>query len=159
MLENLIAKYKKNDVEQVVYQLSYAGKFIIVKGKTLAGSLIIIANTFPYFEDSKKIQKEHLYTHLYRHYLDNPGGRFRIKTLCKVGKSISQYELLKREQMELDKHKKNPLCLNNTTEAYIPLYNPLTYQYAWLDKNPVMNFNRWLNSKERQSYIKRYALK
>jgi len=38
MLDNLIKKYKENDIEQVVYRLTYAGKFIIIKGKTLAGS-------------------------------------------------------------------------------------------------------------------------
>lgn len=159
MLDNLISKYKNNDVTEIVYKLSYAGKFIIVKGKTLAGSLIIISNTFNNYSKNDKIPVNHLYKHLYDHFKSNEGRRFRIKTLAKKGRKISQYNLIKREQMELDKNRFNPLCLNNQLEAYIPIYNQITDMYGWLERSAVMNFKKWLSSKERTAYIKRYSMK
>lgn len=159
MLDNLIKKYRNNDSEEVVYRLTYAGKFIIVKGKTLAGSLIIIANTFQSYSPDNKRFINHLYKHLYDHFKANPYGRFRIKTLAKKSLKINQYYLLKREQMEIDKHRYDKTCLNNQLEAYVPLYNELTGMYGWLDKMAVMNFKKWLSSKERSAYIKRYSKK
>lgn len=159
MLDNLIKKYKDNDVNEVVYKLSYSGKFIIVKGKTLAGSLIIISKTYLQYKQDSKRFTGHLYKHLYDHFKANESGRFRIKTLAKKGRKSSQYDVIKREQMELDRNRYNPLCLNNQLEAYIPLYNPSTDSYGWLDRITVMNFKRWLSSKERIAYVKRYGMK
>lgn len=159
MLENLIKKYRKDDVNGVVYKLSYAGKFLIIKGKTLAGSLIIISNTYNQFNADNKRFKEHLYVHLYNHFKENEGGRFRIKTLAKLNRKTDHYQLIKREQMELDKHRYNKECLNNVIEAYIPLYNDSTGMYGWIPKSAVMNFNKWLISKQRKSYVKRYSKK
>lgn len=159
MLESTISKYKKKDIEGVVYQLSYSGKFIVIKGKTLVGSLIIIANTFNQYNSNSKRFKLHLYRHLYDHFIDNPNGRFRIKVLAKINKKTSHYDLLKREQMELDKNRYNPLCLNNSIEAYIPNYNEETQTFGWLPRHSVMNFQRYLTSKERTRYISRYSKK
>lgn len=159
MLDNLIKKYKNKDVNQVVYRLSYSGKFIIVKGKTLAGSLIIISNTFQQYKEDSKRFTNHLYRHLYDHFKANECGRFRIKTITKKGLKIDQYVLLKREQMELDKNRYNPKCLNNSVEIYIPQFNDSTNMYGWLERSDVMNFKRWLSSKERTAYVKRYGMK
>lgn len=159
MLDNLIKKYKNKDVNQVVYKLSYSGKFIIVKGKTLAGSLIIISNTYQQYKNDSKRFDNHLYKHLYEHFRLNECGRFRIKTIAKKGIKISQYTLLKKEQMELDRNRYNPKCLNNSVETYIPQFNDSTDMYGWLERSDVMNFKRWLSSKERSDYIKRYSKK
>lgn len=158
MLENLIKKYKAKDVHEIVYRLSYAGKFIIIKGRTLAGSLIIIANAYKQYIDDPEDDrwKVHLYKHFYDHYLSNTDSRFRVKTLAKVGGKIDQYQLLKREQMELDKYKRTSECLNNNTGAYIPAYKPATNMYGWIAWTAVMSFKRWLDSKERKAYVKRY---
>lgn len=159
MLDNLIKKYKDNDVEQVVYRLSYAGRFIIIKGATMAGSMIIISNTYKQYRVNRKRFDGHLYKHLFRYFKYNKEkGRFRVKILAKVTPKSDQYQLVKREQMELDKHRYNKLCLNNAVEAYIPLYNDLTGKYGWIEKSAVMNFKRYLRSKERKAYIKRYRL-
>jgi hypothetical protein len=161
MLETLIAKYKdgRKDKKEVVYYLIYDGKFIIVKGRTLCGSLIIIANTWEQFKRGKERFKDHLYTHLYNHYWGKSGLPFKIKIVAKVGPKCSQYELLKREQMELDKHRFNRKCLNNATEVYVPEYKEETGRYGWLEKQAVMSFRRWQNSKQREAYIKRYTVK
>lgn len=157
MLDNLIKKYKYNDIDEVVYRLSYAGKFIIIKGKTLCGSLMFISNTYEFFNPKNKTYKNHLYKHLYNHYRRHPNKRFTIKILTKSSSKVSHYDLLKREQMELDKHRYNKLCLNNAIEPYIPLYNISTDKYGWMDKMAVLNFKKWLSSKSRATYLKKYC--
>lgn len=160
VLEYYISKYREKDVNQIVYQLSYAGKFVIVKGKTLAGSLIIISEGLHHYraDTANKRFENHIYKHFFQHILDNE-GRFRMKTLAKKSKKTDQYDLLKKEQMELDRNRFNPLCLNNAVEAYIPNYNENTGMYGWIEKQAVMSFKRWLNSPQRKAYIKRYTVK
>lgn len=154
-LRYLVEKYKKEDVQFVVYKLTYAGKFIIIKGKTLAGSLIIITDTLNSFSEGNDDRfKGHLYTHLFNHILDRPGGRFRIKIIAEADGDF--YSLLKQEQMLLDQFRYDPDCLNNQTEAYIPVYSERTGIYGWIPKTAVMNFNRWLDSEERRAHAAQY---
>lgn len=153
----LINKYRNNDVAHVLYRLSYAGKFIYIKGKTLAGSLIIIADTLNSFSEGNDGRfKGHLYTHLFNHILDRPDGRFRIKIIAEAGAQGDFYLLLKQEQMLLDEARYNPACLNNQTEAYIPQYSEKTGAYGWIPKVAVMNFKKWLDSAERKGHAAQY---
>lgn len=154
-LRNTISMYADNDVNFVVYKLTYAGKYIIIKGKSLAGSLIILVDTMSSFDKKNKDRfKEHLYTHLYNHILEtNPPGRFRIKIIATAGKKTSFYELLKAEQKELDAARYDQNCLNNQIEAYIPKFNESTGMYGWLPASDVMNFQRWLGSEERKTLL------
>lgn len=156
-LRYLVEKYRKEDVDFVIYKLSYAGKFIIIKGKTLAGSLIIITDTLNSFSEGNDDRfKGHLYTHLFNHILDRPGGRFRVKIIATVGKDGDYYSFLKQEQMLLDEYRYSPDCLNNQTEVYIPKYSEKTGMYGWIPKTAVMNFNRWLSSEERRAHAAQY---
>jgi hypothetical protein len=166
MLDNLIKKYgnkdgKPNpkDIHELVYKLSYAGKFIIIKANTLGGSLKTISDTFEQFSRMNPRFDKHLYRNLYSHYIKHPGMRFRIKVLAKVGPKTTQYQVLKREQMELDKAKYDPQNLNNTDHAYIPEYKPATDTFGWLTKATVAKFKAWEMSKARAAYIKRYRAK
>lgn len=156
MLDNLIKRYKDDDVEEVVYKLTYAGKYIIIKGRTLAGSLIIISNTFKQYRADSNRFKGHLYKHLYDHYKKRKKGRFRVKVIAYIGPDTDHYQLLKAEQMELDAGRYNSCCLNNVLEAYIPLYDETTATYGWLPRPSVMNFKRWLSSPERKAHAKQY---
>lgn len=156
-LRYLIEKCKSADMKFVVYKLSYAGKYIIIKGKTMAGSLIIIADTLNSFSEGNDSRfKGHLYSHLFNHILDRPGGRFRIKVIACAEESEDFYNLLKQEQVAIDQARYDPTCLNNQTEAYIPLYSEKTGMYGWIPKSAVMNFNRWLESQERKDLAGRY---
>jgi len=162
MLDYLISKYKdgRKDKAEIVYKLSYCGRFVIIKGKTLCGSLIIINNAFKQYDRDKKRFAGHLYRHLFDHYQANEGvGRFRIKTLARVNFKTTLYQVLKREQMELDKHRYDPRCINNQVEIYIPQFNEETGLYGWIDKGAVLNYRRWFGSKERKLYIKQYGPK
>lgn len=169
MLDHLISKYPNEDPKDpknryrithagIVFKLSYAGKFIIVKGFSISGSLFHIDKTFKYYSPDEKRFEGNLYKHFFDHYAANKGvSRFRIKTLAKVTPKVTLYQVLKREQMELDKYRYDPRCLNNNVEVYIPVYNEVKDAYGWIDKVTVGHFHRWLNSKERKAYIKRYS--
>jgi hypothetical protein len=157
MLDNLIKKYKHNDIQEVVYKLTFAGKFIIVKGKTLCGSLMIIADTFDYFTKNKQKYENHLYINLYNHYIRHRNMRFTIKVLAKKDAKTTQYNIIKREQMELDKAFGTQPCLNSNKEAYLPHYRPITGGFGWIERHAGMNFKKWLTSKERAVYQKRYC--
>jgi hypothetical protein len=157
MLDNMKAKFHYNDVNELVYKLSFAKKFIIVKGKTLYGSLSIIADTFDYFTRHKDKYKNHLYVNLYNHYIRHRHMRFTVRILAKKDAKTSHFDLLKREQMELDKNKNNDACLNNTKNAYIPIYNDHNGNFGWLEGKDVFKFMEWLESKERKTYLRKYC--
>lgn len=161
ILETLIEKYEsKPDVHGVVYKLSYAGKYVIIKGYTLTGSLKIINNAYKQYDPKNERFYAHLYGHLFNHLFKTEDlGRFRIKTFAKLNSKIGQYQLLKREQMELDKARYDTNCLNNNIEAYIPNYNKITHSFGWIHTSAVANFKKYLQSNERASYLKRYSKK
>jgi hypothetical protein len=157
LLRYQVEKYKENDMQFVVYKLSYNGKYIYIKGKTLAGSLIILTDTLNSFSEGNNARFEgHLYSHLFNHILDRPGGRFRVDVIATAEVDGDFYSLLKQEQMLLDAARYDVNCLNNQTEAYIPNYSDKTGMYGWLPKMAVMNFNRWLTSQERKDYASQY---
>ncbi len=151
-----IEKFRCSDVEHVLYKLSYAGKYIYIKGKSLAGSLIILVDTLNSFNPKSERFKGHLYTHLYAHLLDSVPGKVRINIITTAADEDSFYLLLKNEQLCLDEGRYDPKCLNNQIEAYIPKYNENTGMYGWIPKNAVMNFNRWLGSADRKSHTDQY---
>lgn len=160
MFEDLIEKYQSKDVQGVVYRLSYAGKYVIVKGNSMAGSLVIMENAYMQYTPEKRRFAVHLYRYWFNHlFLSEDMGRIRIKTLAKLNAKTHQYHLLKREQMELDKARYDTNCLNHAVEAYIPKYNNTTHSFGWLTTSAVANYKKWLNSKEREAYLKRYAKK
>lgn len=148
-LKNIIAKYanKPKQIQHCVYRLSYAGKYIIVKGKTLIGSLNQIQDGYSWYdEDSLKDNVFYLYRHFFSHIKANPKGRFRLKMLSR---STNPYFLLKREQLELDKGRFDSNMMNNSTEAYIPIYREKTGLYGWVSPAHVMNFKKWLKIRDK----------
>lgn len=161
ILEPLIEKYEQQkNIEGIVYKLSYAGRYVIVKGATLLGSLTIINDTYKQYDPKNKRFDAHLYSKWFNHlFLTEDLGRFRIKTLAKLNSKTSQYQLLKREQMELDKARYDTNCLNNNIEAYIPAYRPKTNSFGWINLSAVANFKKYLDSNERKAYLKRYVKK
>lgn len=152
ILQNLIERYKPR-TNHYVYRLSFAGKFIIVKGKTLSGSLYFIQLGYTWFR--KEVEKEDmLYLHFYRHLKRHQGtnSRFRVKVLLS---SKDDYDLLKTEQQALDAYRFDKRCLNNTTEAYIPKYNEEAEMYGWLSKGAVLNWKNYLQSEGRKALLKK----
>lgn len=145
ILQNQIDKYaKKRTINGCVYKLTYGGKYIIVKGKTLAGSLFQVQKGYTWFEDKMDAA---LYAHFYRHILKNPNKNFTVRVLLH---SRNSYNLLKKEQSELDKRRFDCNMLNNSMEAYIPLYKEATATFGWIERVSVMNFQKYLRSPKRK---------
>lgn len=155
-LQHTIAKYQSDDVEFVLYKLSYAGKYLYIKGRSLAGSLVMFVNDLNSFDPDSQRAKGHFYNHFYKHILSVPDGRFRVKVLFSVDYEDEFYKLLKYEQAALDEARYDPSCLNNQMDAYVPKYNESTGMHGWIPKSAVMNFSRWLESDERRDALKQY---
>lgn len=138
-----------------VFRLTYGGKYIIVKGKTVAGSLFLIQKGYGWFSESK-VERDALYLYFYRFIKGNQGKRFSVRIILKTSDTLA---LLKREQDELDKSRFDPNCLNNNIEAYIPRYNEETGMYGWLSQGPVLNFWKYLKSRTRRDQLNSYSRK
>lgn len=154
ILENLIRKFA-DPINHYVYKLTYAGKYIIVKGKTIDGSLYLVEKGWWWFND-KKADEGVLYLHFYRHIKSHKNGRFTVKVILAT---TDQRELLMREQQELDKARYDKKCLNNNTEAYIPAWNENTGKYLWMDKMAVLTLKKYLKSPQRKALLRKYKLK
>lgn len=131
----------------VVFKLRFSGKYVIVSGKSLGGSLYFIQLGYSWYTDGKE-KEDMLYLHLYRHVKAHPKGQARVDILFETS---DQYQLLKMAQEALDKYMYSPKCLNNNVEPYIPLFNEASEKYGWMDKGAVLNFKKLLKAKKRTS--------
>jgi hypothetical protein len=132
-----------------VYRLSFDDKYIIVKCKSHDQSIKTIQKSLNQFMRGSEFQqqKDNLYFYFYDYIRNKQSGTFRIEILIE---DDNAYELLKVEQMELDKGRYNKDCLSNSIEAYIPLFNELTGSYGWISKSAVMLFKKWLKIRNKQ---------
>lgn len=135
-------------VKSCVYKLSFDKKYVIVKCKDHEQSIAVIQKALNQFLRGSEFQRlpHNLYSHFFSYVEKHKEGIFRIEILLE---SDNHYELLKREQFELDRDRMDKKCLNNTTMAYIPQYDEITGLYGWLKKPYVMAFKSWLKSKKK----------
>jgi hypothetical protein len=154
ILQYQIDKYlaKPKAINECVYRLSYGGKYVIVKGKTLTGSLFFIQKGYGWFNE-KMAKSDVLYLHFYRYVRDNPGKKFRVRVLTKTK---NPYYLLKREQQELDKGRYDSNMLNNRMESYMPAYNNVTKMYGWIPELTYASYIRYFNSRKRKALLREY---
>lgn len=136
------------DRESSVVKLFYGKKkFVVVKCKHEFTTLKSIEKQLAAFIRGGKENEGNMYLHLFRYVKDNPGETF--KAVC-VLESESAYQLLKAEQMELDKGRQNPDMLNNNTDAYVPQFNKDTQSYGWITLNEYLNFQKWLKTRKKK---------
>lgn len=130
------------NVEGCVYRLWYAGKYVIVKCKTLLRSVTIANETLQRFlKNTPKGRKPDDYFHnIFEHVLQNP---FQDFTIDIIFTSNSPFELLKTEFLELAKAKSDPLCLNITFEPYIPKFTQVNGKKSWVNRGYYLNFMQW----------------
>lgn len=155
-LSYIVTKYQSQDVLHVLFKLSFGGKYLIIKGRSLAGALVMFVNDFNSFDPGSTRAKNHFYTHMYNHILSADSGRFRVKIISSAEEEDSFYELLKNEQKALDAARYDPNCMNNQMEAYLPKYNESTGMYGWIPRSAGMNFSKWLLSSERKEHAAQY---
>ena len=134
-------------VEKCVCRINYGDKYVISKLKHLNQGLDRIENALNAYIRGGKNNHSGLYYHLFEHVMQNPGLKFKVEVLLE---SENGYELLKKEQTELDLGRKDPNFLNNQTVAYIPEYDPDKEMYGWLTKNEVLNFRKWLKRRPKK---------
>ena len=151
ILQPLIDKYW-NALLPAVIRVTYGGKYVIVKGKTIAGALYFIQLGYTWFR-SDKPGTNNWYEHFYNHIKRNPGKRFSVRVILKTSDIA---ELLKKEQDELDKCRWDSDCLNNNVEAYIPKYNEETQMFGWIEKGVILGFRKHLKSKIRKDRVRAY---
>lgn len=155
------------DIEACVYRLWYSDKYVIAKGKNLAGSIFLIQKGLAYFfagggkvgndsvagikgEGHKEGQgKNTFYFQFYSFIKANAGREWKVEV---VFESDNGYQLLKREQIELAAAIKDKKCLNSNVEAYIPKFRPKTAMYGdWIKPAHVLNFKKFLKQPTRPS--------
>lgn len=129
-----------------IYKLSFNGKYILVKAKDLRQSIATIQKSLNQFLRGSEFQqrKDGVYYHFFDHVRNTESGTFEVECILE---SDSPYLLLKEEQIQLDAHQADTNFLNNSTQAYIPLYNEETEQYGWIPKSAVLNFKKWLKNR------------
>mgnify|MGYP000892593253 CR=1 FL=1 len=144
------------EVESCLYKLFCGKKYIIVKGKTLAGSVYLIQKGYAYFiagggRKGNKAGDGHkegsgtntYYFNFYKHIKKNPTQEVRIEIILE---SNNPYQLLKIEQIELTKSFKDKNNLNNNITSYIPKYRTATKSYGWIPKSAVLNYKKFLKN-------------
>lgn len=142
----LVSECKKTELDNVnecVFRLSFKKKYIFVKGKTAVGALKTIFRTMRDYAwgKSQNLPEDNLNLHFVRYFWEETRGyTFRIKVLLA---SENASDLLKCEQTWLWKKNGDSNCLNNTIDAYIPLYREETASYGWINKGSVLTFLRW----------------
>lgn len=154
ILQTQIDKYWLKVLPAVI-RVTYGGRYIIVKGKTIPGALYFIQLGYGWF-NSKKPGTNTWYQHFYNHIKKNPRKRFSVRVLLKTSDVAA---LIRREQDELDAARYDNQCLNNNITAYIPQYNEATRMYGWLEPGTVLNFRKYLMSKVRRDRVRAYSRK
>jgi hypothetical protein len=132
-----------NSIGECVFRLYCNEKYVIIKGKSLVGSLSMVNSAMENF--SKKDRSEWLVDHLYYHFI---GYIFDQTEEVEYSASLlamtrNPYDLLKVEQMQLWENATDPNCLNNSFDAYIPEYKEETGMYGWINRGQYAAFMKW----------------
>lgn len=145
------------ETESCVYKLYYGDRYVIIKAKSLAGSIYLFEKGYAAFvaggggTGNKKAgegQKEWdgtntYYFKFYSYIHDNPKQEFMVEVLLETNNG---YQLLKKEEQELSKCISDKKCFNSNVTAYIPKFRSKTNSYGWLSKRNVADFRRFLST-------------
>ncbi len=123
-------------------------KYIIIKCKEGYASLKRIENALNAYIRGGVNNPDGLYFHFYNYIKKNPHKEFQVEVLLE---SASAYELLKREQTELNNGISDRRFMNNQVTAYIPAYNEDNRAYGWIPSHAVLNFNNWYKKNKPKS--------
>lgn len=140
------------DIQGCVYKLWYAGRYVIVKCKTLWRSAQNISSGLNYFLKGtpKGRKEEDLYHEFFTYVQENPFQKFTIDIVLS---SNNPLELLKSEFFELAKAKYDPRCLNNNFDVYIPKFTQVNGKKSWINRGYYLNFMQWKKKQLNQSTI------
>lgn len=133
-----------NTIQGCVYKLYCGKKFLIIKGKTLAGSLMMFEKGYSYFVgyEHNITDKNRYYYKMYYYIFRHPDFSINIQVLFT---SENAYDLLVFEQEQLSKYFSDKKCFNNNLTSYINVFNEKTDSYGWMSKQDVERFNLYLS--------------
>ena len=132
-----------NSINECVFRLYCNDKYVIIKGKSLIGSLKSVHTALENFskKDRSDWPIDHLYYHFIGYILDQTEEVEYSASLLAM--TSNPYDLLKVEQMQLWENSKDPNCLNNSFDAYIPTYREDLGTYGWINRGQYAAFMKW----------------
>lgn len=163
--EQIMQNLRRNLPESSgVYKIFYGDKYLVVKGKTISGSLFLLVKGYGYFlyggqgsgnkaeeiGNGRKLTvgvNEH-YWKFYSYVKTHPKLEWRLEIILR---SDSGYRLLRAEQEALDAGVKDKNMLNSNVQAYIPKLREANKEkhtlamYGWLTPQAVTRFLNWQN--------------
>jgi hypothetical protein len=135
------------DKGRCVAMVTYGNKYIIAKCKEAHSSLKRIENGLNAFVNGGKNNEDGLYYFFNLYVKKYPNKQMSVTILLETDDTL---ELLKREQLELDKGRSTKKFLNNQVEAYIPMYDDETKMHGWIPPHAVLNFKNWLKASRQE---------
>lgn len=141
MLEKLYIIRGNNYLDTpCLVKVSYRNKYVIAKCKSLPATLKNMEDSLNSYLRGGKNNPDGLYYYLNEYVKKYPGDTFKVEMLLA---SDSPYQLLMREQLELEVGGRN--LLNNQKQVYIPATMHDNGMYAgWIRPIDVTNFRTWL---------------
>lgn len=120
-----------------VFKLFWGEAYVIIKGKTFMRQRTIIQNSLDFF--LRKGSRDKHYQKFFEHIKSHHYGNFTVEILFE---SEKPYQLLKTEQIWLDKCKTDPNCMNTIFDAYIPI-GIQGSRKSWINRGHYLNFKMW----------------
>jgi hypothetical protein len=132
-----------------IVKISYGSKYVIAKFMRQSSGLKNIEDALNAYIRGGKNNPNGLYFFLYEYVKKNPGLDFKVETILT---GVSPYELLKREQLELEAGRKDKSLLNNQVDVYLPDNS------TWIRPIDIVNFNNWFKKHRKDlAQVKRSA--
>lgn len=135
----------ESDLGHSVFKLYCGDRYIIHKGKSLAGSIFLLQKGCGYFlaydhHKESQFDKDY-YNSFYDYVRKNTNKPFKVDILLT---SDDPYEILVKEQVELNNAIRDKKCLNQNLKGYIPTFNPKTNMHGWITVEQVNRFYDFL---------------
>lgn len=112
-------------------------KFYIGKCQSLPQAMTVLATQIERAIRTRVNDQSGWYYHVIAYIINNRVMRATVERITSTDDAEVReepWELLKAEQILLDKNKNNPKCLNNNFEVYIP---------KWIDATQLQKFKKW----------------
>lgn len=129
-----------------LFKVYFGSKYLIWKGKSLLQSCQFIAEGIErYLRLNKNDDTDYLY-YVAAHVKRTRCIKASVEVIAndyvrKDSDAIDGFKMLKEEQILLDKAAKDPDCLNNNAESYVP---------GWINKAHVERFEKYLRERKKR---------
>lgn len=131
-------KIPYHNIQGCVFKLFWGERYVIVKCKMFARAKTIIEQSLKYH--LKTGMHDKLYEKFFSYIKSTPFHSFQVEILLE---SNNPYQLLKKEQSELDLCKTDINCMNTSFEAYVPQFTQVNGVGSWINRGYYLNFCIW----------------